>query len=135
LSVEFIKKEKITVMKRSITILGMGLIVVTLFAAFAAWSGAKSPAGTNSVTAAAAGPEIEITNFSFAPATVTVPAGTQVTWTNKDEIGHNVVTADKSIKSNVLDTNEKFTFTFTKPGTYSYICTLHPRMKGTVVVQ
>ena len=79
--------------------------------------------------------KVEIGNFSFAPSTVTVPVGTRVIWTNKDEIQHNIVTIDKTIKSKLLDTNETFTFTFTKAGTYSYICTVHPRMKGTIVVQ
>jgi amicyanin len=84
---------------------------------------------------ATAATQVEINNFSFAPATVTVSAGTTVTWINRDEIVHNVVSSDKTIKSEALDTDDKFTFTFTKPGTYSYICTIHPRMKGTVIVQ
>ena len=122
-------------MKRFVMILGMGLAAVTLFAGLAIWSGTHTAVAASAIALPAGGSEIEINNFSFAPSTVTVPAGTPVTWTNKDEIGHNVVSTDKSIKSKVLDTNEKFTFTFTKPGTYSYICTIHPRMKGTVVVQ
>jgi len=89
--------------------------------------------------AAAAGPtagaEVKIDNFSFTPETVTVPAGTQVTWTNHDDIPHTVVSEDKSIKSKALDTDEKFSFTFSKPGTYSYFCSIHPKMKGKVVVQ
>src|SRR5260370_16573976 len=86
----------------------------------------------------AAGPtsaEVKIDNFAFTPATLTVAVGTQVTWTNRDDIPHTVVTDDKTIKSKVLDTDEKFTFTFDKPGTYAYFCSLHPKMKGTVVVQ
>jgi plastocyanin len=83
----------------------------------------------------AADTKVEIHNFSFLPATVTVPVGTRVIWTNMDEIQHNIVTPDKAIKSKLLDTKETFTYTFTKAGTYSYICTLHPRMKGTIVVQ
>ncbi len=83
----------------------------------------------------AAGAEVKIDNFSFTPATVTVAAGTEVTWTNRDDIPHTVVSDDQSIKSKALDTDEKFTFTFKKPGTYSYFCSLHPKMKGTVVVQ
>jgi plastocyanin len=79
--------------------------------------------------------EVKIDNFSFAPAVLTVPVGTQVTWTNRDDIPHNVVTDDAAIKSKVLDTDEKFTFTFSKPGTYSYFCSIHPKMKGTVVVK
>lgn len=86
-------------------------------------------------TQPAADTKIEIDNFSFSPTTVTVPVGTRVTWTNRDEIQHNIVTPDKTIKSKLLDTKETFTYTFTKAGTYSYICTLHPRMKGTIVVQ
>lgn len=79
--------------------------------------------------------EVKIDNFSFTPATVTVPVGTQVTWTNRDDIPHNVVTEDASIRSKVLDTDDKFSFTFTKPGTYPYFCSIHPKMKGTVVVK
>lgn len=79
--------------------------------------------------------EIKIENFSFTPATLTVPVATSVTWTNRDDIPHNVVTDDKSIKSKTLDRDEKFTFTFTKPGTYTYFCSIHPKMKGSVVVQ
>lgn len=79
--------------------------------------------------------EVKIDNFSFTPPTLTVPVGTEVTWTNRDDIPHNVVNDDASIKSKVLDTDEKFSFTFTKPGTYSYFCSIHPKMKGTVVVK
>ena len=78
---------------------------------------------------------IKIDNFSFTPATLTVPVGTSVTWTNHDDIPHNVVSDDKSIKSKALDTDEKFTFNFTKSGTYTYFCSIHPKMKGTVVVE
>lgn len=84
---------------------------------------------------ASAPAEVKIDNFSFSPATLTVPVGTSVTWTNRDDIPHNVASEDHSIKSQVLDTDEKFTFTFAKPGTYSYFCSIHPKMKGTVVVQ
>ena len=83
----------------------------------------------------AAGAEVKIDNFTFTPPTLTVAAGTEVTWTNRDDIPHTVVTEDKAIKSKVLDTDEKFTYTFTKPGTYSYFCSIHPKMKGTIVVQ
>ncbi|HLW54879.1 MAG TPA: cupredoxin family copper-binding protein [Candidatus Angelobacter sp.] len=84
---------------------------------------------------ASAGPEVKIDNFSFTPATLTVAAGTKVTWTNHDDIPHNVVSDDKSIKSKTLDTNESFSFTFAKPGTYPYFCSIHPKMTGKVVVQ
>ena len=86
--------------------------------------------------AAAASPavEIKIDNFSFTPPTLTVKAGTQITWTNGDDIPHNVV-SDDNFKSKVLDTDEKFTFTATKPGTYSYYCSIHPKMTGKLVVE
>jgi plastocyanin len=111
---------------------GISKIAVFLFGliifAAAPWTAANG--GT-----AAAPAEVKIDNFSFTPASITIPAGTEVTWTNRDDIPHNVVSDDHSIKSKVLDTDEKFTFTFTKPGTYSYFCSLHPKMKGTVVVK
>lgn len=79
--------------------------------------------------------EVKIDNFSFGPATLTVAVGTTVTWTNRDDIPHTVVSDDKVFKSKVLDTDEKFAFTFTKPGTYPYFCSVHPKMTGKVVVQ
>jgi Icc protein len=81
--------------------------------------------------------EVKIDNFSFGPATLTVPVGTSVTWTNRDDIPHTVVSTDdpKSFKSKVLDTDEKFSFTFSKAGTYPYFCSIHPKMTGKVMVQ
>src|SRR5262249_35590018 len=79
--------------------------------------------------------EVKIDNFSFTPNTITVAAGTSVKWINHDDIPHNVVADDKSFKSKVLDTDEQFTYTFTKPGTYTYFCSIHPKMTGKVVVQ
>jgi len=79
--------------------------------------------------------EVKIDNFSFGPATLTVPAGTTITWTNRDDIPHTVVSTDGVFKSKVLDTDEKFTFTFSKAGTYPYFCSIHPKMTGKVIVQ
>ena len=79
--------------------------------------------------------DVKIDNFSFGPAALTVAMGTTVTWTNRDDIPHTVVSDDKVFKSKVLDTDEKFSFTFTKPGTYPYFCSVHPKMTGKVVVQ
>jgi plastocyanin len=83
-----------------------------------------------------AGRQITIDNFSFAPATLTVPVGTEVTWVNHDDIPHTVVSEDGvTFKSRALDTDEKFSFTLAKPGTYTYFCSLHPKMTGKVIVQ
>ena len=84
---------------------------------------------------AAAGAQVKINNFSFTPETLKVAAGTQVTWTNSDDTPHTVVIDDKTIKSNALDTDEKFSFKFDIAGTYSYFCSVHPKMTGKVVVQ
>jgi len=79
--------------------------------------------------------EVKIDNFSFSPASVRVKAGTQITWTNRDDIPHTVVEENKGFKSKVLDTDEKFSFTPTTPGTYNYFCSIHPKMTGKVVVE
>lgn len=96
-------------------------------------------AGSPSVTAndqpPAANATVNIDNFVFGPPTITVPVGTTVTWTNKDDIPHTSVSTDGMFKSKVLDTDEKFSYTFTKAGTYRYYCTIHPKMTGKVVVQ
>jgi plastocyanin len=79
--------------------------------------------------------EVKIDNFSFGPTELTVPVGTMVTWTNRDDIPHTVVSTEGAFKSKVLDTDEKFSFTFTKAGNYPYFCSIHPKMTGKVVVQ
>lgn len=79
--------------------------------------------------------EVKIDNFSFGPATLTVPVGTTVTWTNRDDIPHTVVSTDGVFKSKVLDTDDKFSYTFSKTGTYPYFCSIHPKMTGKIVVQ
>jgi plastocyanin len=79
--------------------------------------------------------EVKIDNFSFNPATLTVAVGTTVTWTNRDDIPHTVVSTDNVFKSKVLDTDEKFSYTFSKAGTYPYFCSIHPKMTGKIVVQ
>ncbi|MDR3462345.1 MAG: cupredoxin family copper-binding protein [Beijerinckiaceae bacterium] len=80
---------------------------------------------------------VTIDNFSFNQASLTVKAGTRVTWTNRDDIPHTVVDADdpKAMKSPPLDTGEQFEHTFAKAGTFHYFCSLHPHMQGTIVVQ
>jgi plastocyanin len=87
--------------------------------------------------AAPAGSTVGIDNFAFTPATITVAAGTKVVWTNSDDIPHTVLDAAtaRTFRSKPLDTGDSFAFTFTTPGTYQYICSLHPFMKGTVVVK
>ena len=79
--------------------------------------------------------DVKIDNFSFGPPELTVTAGTTVTWTNRDDIPHTVVNPDKVFKSKVLDTDEKFSFTFNTPGTFAYFCSIHPKMTGKVVVR
>ena len=100
---------------------------------------AELAAGTGTFTASAQQKaetaEVKIENFSFGPTELTVPAGTTVTWINRDDIPHTVVSTDKVFKSKVLDTDEKFSFTFSKAGTYPYFCSIHPKMTGKVIVQ
>jgi plastocyanin len=96
-------------------------------------------AGSRHVTASdqpsAVNAAVKIDNFFFGPPTLTVPIGATVTWTNSDDIPHTAVSTGGVFKSKVMDTDEKFSYTFTKPGTYPYYCTIHPRMTGQVVVK
>ena len=85
--------------------------------------------------AAKPGAAIVIKNFDFSPMTVTIPVGGQVTWTNKDGEIHTVTSLDGAFRSGGLDQDDSFTFRFTKPGTYAYVCSVHPRMKGQVIVR
>lgn len=79
--------------------------------------------------------QINAKGFMFTPTALTVKAGSTVTWTNRDEEPHTVVSDVGLFRSGALDTNESFTYRFEKPGTYRYICSIHPQMVGTIVVQ
>ena len=94
-----------------------------------------SPSVAANDQSSAANAEVKIDNFSFGPQTITVSVGATVTWTNRDDIPHTVVSTDGVFKSKVRDTDEKFSYTFTKAGTYPYFCSVHPKMTGKIVVQ
>jgi plastocyanin len=77
---------------------------------------------------------ILIRQFMFQPTTLTIKAGATVTWLNQDEEPHTVVSASGLFRSAALDTNEQFSFTFRKPGSYPFVCSIHPQMIGTIIV-
>lgn len=76
-----------------------------------------------------------IQNFSFSPATITVKSGDTVTWTNKDSMGHSATADDGSFDTGIISQGQSKSITFKKPGTYTYHCSVHPYMKGTVIVK
>ncbi|MDP9168433.1 MAG: cupredoxin family copper-binding protein [Actinomycetota bacterium] len=95
-----------------------------------------SPSRTQAdASTAPVGPDaITIDGFAFAPASLTVPAGSTVTWTNRDEDPHTVVAGNGSFHSQALGAGGTYSFTFPTAGTFDYICSIHPFMHGTVVV-
>ena len=117
---------------KSAWIAGLAIPLMIVVALLLTGSGAVK---ANAQQAPAKNVEIKIDNFSFAPGTFTVAAGTTVTWVNHDDIPHTAVSTDGVFKSKVMDTDEKFSYTFTKAGTYPYFCSIHPKMTGTIVVQ
>ncbi|MDD1684973.1 MAG: cupredoxin domain-containing protein [Methanoregula sp.] len=115
-------------------------VVLVLACLAAGCSSSQTPAQPSPAIPVPAGPAdtITISNFAFSPATLTVKAGTTVTWTNEDSAPHTVVSdanAPVPFTSPSLATGSSFPFTFTQAGTYSYHCSIHPSMKGTVVVE
>ena len=90
----------------------------------------------SSATAAGKVNKIEIKDFAFNPQTITVKSGEKITWINRDEEPHTIVSVEKQFKkSSALDTDQEFTITAGAPGTYTYYCSVHPKMTGTIVVQ
>ena len=83
----------------------------------------------------AGGATIVIKNFDFAPMTLTVPAGTSVTWKKLDEEPHTVTSIDGAFKSGAIDGDESYTFKFDKPGAYKYLCSIHPKMRAAIIVK
>jgi plastocyanin len=99
-------------------------------------SGSSNPAATAAAPAvSAASNQVTIDNFSFTPQTLTVPVGTTVTWTNRDDVPHSATSTEKRFNSGLLDTDEKFSFTFNAAGEYPYFCGIHPHMTGKIIVR
>jgi len=122
--------------KQTLRILGIAILLVVGFdQSTNLFRSANAAPPLNPSTANEMAAEVKIDNFSFSPATLEIKAGTTVTWTNADDIPHTVVSNDKFFKSKLLDTDQKFSFTFEKAGTYPYFCSLHPKMTAKVVVQ
>jgi len=125
-------------MNRSIKMLiftALALTLLTFVSTTYGQGGSDAPLTASSPYAGATR-DVSIDNFSFSPTPVTVPVGTTLTWTNRDDIPHTVVSDDQQqFKSKALDTDEKFSHTFTKPGTYSYFCSIHPKMVAKVIVE
>jgi plastocyanin len=78
---------------------------------------------------------VQIHNFAFSPAVLTVAPGTMVTWVNADEDPHTVTATAKAFHSAALDTGGRFSFTFSRPGEFAYFCSLHPHMIGKIIVR
>jgi amicyanin len=108
------------------------LCLITLAPVLPVFPGA---AAQEKLAASPSPPAIRIGNFTFNPAEVTIPQGTAVTWTNEDDIPHTVVAVNKAFRSKAMDTGEQYSFVFAAPGTYEYFCSLHPHMKGKVIVK
>jgi len=98
-------------------------------------SGGAGAASAPAAASAESDSDVKIDNFSFTPTPVTVKTGTQVTWTNRDDIPHTVDSSQGKFKSSALDTDQKFQFRFTEPGEFPYFCRLHPKMTGSVLVK
>jgi plastocyanin len=105
--------------------------ILSLVGSFVLGHGARTGAPPASPNAN----EIVIQNFAFEPATLTVKAGTKVTWINRDDDPHTATAVDKKFNSKTLDTGDQFSMEFTQPGIYKYYCALHPRMTGEVIVK
>ena len=121
--------------RRVRTVAAAGFIALGAAAAALAQQSEQQTAPQPQQVAAANEAEISIQSFQFVPAILTVKAGTAVTWVNRDEEPHNVVSPDRVFRSKAIDGGEKFTAVFDKPGTYNYICAVHPHMHGTIIVQ
>lgn len=113
---------------RKLTLASLGLVALAVFATLLVPSRARSEQA-NSAT------EVKVDNFTFAPETLNLPVNSTVTWINKDDVPHVIASNDGLFKSKGLDTDDHFSYTFSKPGTYSYYCSIHPKMVGKIVVQ
>jgi len=136
-------------MKPWMILAGVAVLAVLVLAACGGSSGGGSGSSTPASTPSSSGggTGVAIANYAFTPQTLTVKAGTTVTWTNKDSVPHNVISATNmstsatttsAFASGNFNQGQTFTFTFSKPGTYYYECSIHasmPAMHGKIIVQ
>lgn len=128
---------------KNLIILGVVILVVIGGAVF--FAGSKQQVSTPTETqfeesspgeeSATSKNTVDVEGFAFAPTSLTIKAGESVTWTNKDSVGHSATADDDSFDTGVFSQGESESVTFDKPGTYSYHCTPHPNMKGTIIVE
>jgi len=111
------------------------MIPVASIAGFLALAGDVAIAEVETPGPAKAPVEITIDNFTFTPVEVTITPGTTVRWVNHDDIPHTVVETSRIFSSKALDTDDSFSTTFTSVGSFAYFCSLHPNMKGRVIVK
>jgi plastocyanin len=134
----------IPMLRKHVTaVLAVGVLLLAGCSASRPTAGTSSSMPTASMSASASviapaapvsGNQVNIDGFAFVPATLTVSAGTTVTWTNRDEEPHTVAASDGSFHSPGMGTGATFTHTFATAGTFDYVCSIHPMMHGTVVV-
>lgn len=115
--------------------LGVAAVAVTVVAVGGCSSpAAPAPPSAPPSVSPVAGTTVEIDDFAFVPATLTIKRGDAVTWINRDEEPHTVADSGGSFRSPGMGANGTYSFTFSTPGTFDYICTIHTFMRGTVVV-
>src|ERR1700746_3998725 len=117
-------------MRKRLLIAGLTIAVALTIAALLVVYPSRARGEAN-----ASGKEVRMDNFTFGPATLTVPVNSTVSWVNKDDIPHVIASNDGLFKSKALDTDQKYSYTFTKAGKYPYYCSVHPKMVGKIVVQ
>src|SRR6185312_7401759 len=113
------RRKKMT--KRNLFLTGMTLVLPLVLASVLVLQPTRAKGEP-----AASPLEVQVDNFTFGPATLTVPVNSTVTWVNKDDLPHTVASNDGVFKSKALDTDDKYSYTFSKPGTYAYFCSIHP---------
>jgi plastocyanin len=133
---------------RLLNVMALGVVtgLVAVAAGCTEGNGREAPAqgitnnGTSRmdhVAPAEAEQQVKIDNFTFDPPTLTIAAGTKVTWVNRDDVPHTATSTakPKSFDSGTLDTDQQFSHVFSKPGTYDYFCAVHPKMTGRIIVK
>lgn len=116
-------------------VLGTVILGAVAVLSFVFVSGAARPRSVAAAGEQAATNVVTIDNFMFTPMELTVTAGSTVTWINKDDVPHTVVSVDHLFKSKALDTDDTFSFTFPNAGIYEYFCSVHPRMTAKIIVK